>query len=101
MTTCDPHSYIEEKVILELDLMSNYGFRLKLKQGLLKMENKELILNHHENVTVRTTLTADTAINGRSKAVVNVRLAEELSCSNLQVTIRRSVVELWWQSNYQ
>lgn len=46
---------IEEKVNLRIYPIRNFGFQLNLEQGLLKVENEILILNHRGDIVVRAT----------------------------------------------
>lgn len=52
--------------------MSSYGFQLDSDQGLLKVENEELVSNHREYAEVKATPVEVTEIYRRNKAFVNV-----------------------------
>lgn len=56
---------IEEKVILEKNLISSNVFQLNLKQGLLNLG-----LNRHQDIAIRINLADDVEIHGRIEACV-------------------------------
>lgn len=47
-----------------MDLWISYRFQLNLKQGTLKVENAEEILNHREGVAVEVNSAKDTRSDG-------------------------------------
>lgn len=55
----------ESELLLE-QIFKCVDFQLDLRQGALKMEDEELVLNHHNNMSVSVLQAEDIEINGRS-----------------------------------
>lgn len=49
---------IEDVVIIGMDIMTRFKFKLDLKVGVLEVDNEEVNLHGHEDASVRETLIA-------------------------------------------
>lgn len=65
---------IEEDVILGMDIMTDYGFKLDLQSRVLKIGGEEIILNHRGGTAGSMVLAEETKLMGRSEMIAQADL---------------------------
>lgn len=65
---------IKEAIILGMDVMKTYGFQLNLKQGVLKINNEELVLHPRNSGNIRVMVADNVVLRGRMETILEAHM---------------------------
>ena len=69
---------IEQDVILGMDIMAEFGFKLDLHGGILRVNGEDIVLNRSRDMATRVILASDIMIERRSQVNASATLNEKI-----------------------